>query len=188
MVRTLAKSSTMLALGITFVAMFTVWSMYLMQTQLMQLVFNVAHLNHSVRDLESYVRWKSQVNREYMISYINSKQPAGISSKFCVGFCFICLFFSQSEIKQWYTFSQTEGNISFYMSWLITDFLITVDTLNKLPQESPELVEHIRRNMLIPPPKIVTKLEASDTSKGQAKKILQHFGGKVIIKNDFYLS
>jgi hypothetical protein len=58
-----------------------------------------------------------------------------------------------------------------------------VDTLNKLPQESPELVEHIRRNLLIPPPKIVTKLQALDASKGQSKKILQHFGGKVIINN-----
>jgi len=68
------------------------------------------------------------------------------------------------------------------MSWLITDFVMIVDTLNKLPQESPELVEHIRRNLLIPPPKIVHKLQALDTSKGQSKKILQHFGGKVMNK------
>lgn len=83
------------------------------------------------------------------------------------------------EIKQWYTFSQTEGKFA-YVSYLIINFYITVETLNKLPQDSPELVEHIRRNLLIPPPIIVDKKEPQDTSKGQAKKILQHFGGKVI--------
>lgn len=98
MVRTLVKSSTVLALGITFVAMFTVWSMYLMQTQLVQLVINVAHLNHSVRDLESYVRWKSQVNREYMISYINSKQPAGIDWKLHSGYFSFDVFRNQTVV------------------------------------------------------------------------------------------
>jgi hypothetical protein len=64
---------------------------------------------------------------------------------------------------------------------------MVVETLNKLPQDSPELIDHIRRNLLISPPKIVAKREPQDTSKGQSKKILQHFGGKVIVKIIFFL-
>jgi hypothetical protein len=51
--------------------------------------------------------------------------------------------------------------------------------LNKLPQDDPELVEHIRRNLLIAPPKQKERLKPQDTSKGQSMKILQHFGNKV---------
>ncbi|XP_059475066.1 protein Star-like [Neocloeon triangulifer] len=115
--------------------------MHFVQNEFIRLSANWVSMNSTVANLDGLIRWKSQINREYVLSFVKST---------------ISL-----DIRQWYTYSKSE-----------------VDMLSKLPQDSSELVEHIRRNLLVPPPTDRKVLEAKDTSKGQAKKVLQYFGNK----------
>ncbi|XP_065340220.1 protein Star-like [Cloeon dipterum] len=66
-----------------------------------------------------------------------------------------------NEVRQWYAYAKSE-----------------VEMLNKLPQDSPELIEHIRRNLLVAPRPGKIEHVPKDTSEGQASKILRHFGKK----------
>ncbi|XP_059483971.1 protein Star-like isoform X2 [Neocloeon triangulifer] len=64
------------------------------------------------------------------------------------------------EIREYYTYPESQ-----------------VNRLNKLSQEDEKLIEHIRKNLLIPP-KVNGSLPIKDTSKGQSAKILEHFKNK----------
>jgi hypothetical protein len=54
-----------------------------------------------------------------------------------------------------------------------------VAKLNELSQDDPEVVKHIKKRLLIPPPQNPLKQPQMDTSKGHSEKILNHFKNMV---------
>lgn len=63
----------------------------------------------------------------------------------------------------------------------ICNTIQTVAKLNGLNQDNPEVVSHIKRRLLIPPPANPPKQPQRDHSKGHSEKILNHFKNMVSI-------